>query len=336
MNNHETLMRRAIAMAETARTRARPNPWVGAVLVCADGSVHEGSTSEPGGPHAEIVALESARQRGHSTVNATLYSTLEPCSHTGRTGPCTMAIIDAGITRVVTALEDPDNKVCGQGHAALRNAGIDVVTDVCASEVREQLAAYICHRRTNRPYVTLKMAVTMDGCATIPGRQWITGERARTRVHELRADADVIVTGMGTIRADNPELTVRHVDGRSPRRVVLTSVGSTVPTDAAVQPCAQWSESLEALLDECGSNGDIHLMVEAGPKVARSFHEQGLVDRYVFHVAPVLCADSSALPAFDGLPAHTANDMWRGALAGITVLDQDIEVILERRKETTS
>lgn len=336
MNNHETLMRRAIAMAETARTRARPNPWVGAVLVCSDGSVHEGATSEPGGPHAEVVALESARRGGISTVGATLYSTLEPCSHTGRTGPCTSAIINAGISRVVTALEDPDTKVSGQGHAALRNAGIDVITDVCVSDVREQLAAYICHRRTNRPFVTLKMAVTMDGCATIPGRRWITGDRARTRVHELRADADVIVTGIGTVRADNPELTVRHIAGRSPRRVVLTRSGSTVPTDAAVQPCTQWSGSLDELLDKCGSNGDIHMMVEAGPKVARSFHEQRLVDRYVFHVAPTLCADPSALPAFDGLPAHTATDMWRGALTAITVLDQDIEVILESRKETTS
>lgn len=336
MNDHETLMRRAIAMAETARTRARPNPWVGAVLLCADGSIHEGATSEPGGPHAEIVALELAHRAGHSTVGATLYSTLEPCSHSGRTGPCTKAIIDAGITRVITAIEDPDVKVSGQGHDELRRAEIEIISNVCATEVRTQLAAYICHRRTNRPYVTMKMAITIDGFATVPSRKWITGDRARTRVHELRADADVIVTGMGTVRADNPELTVRHVAGRSPRRVVLTSTGSTVPTNAAVQPCAEWSGPLEALLDECGSNGDIHMMVEAGPKVARSFHEQGLVDRYIFHVAPMLCADPSALPAFDGLPAHTATDMWRGALTAISVLDQDIEVILECRKETTS
>ncbi len=336
MNDHETLMRRAIAMAETARTRARPNPWVGAVLVCSDGSIHDGATSEPGGPHAEIVALQSAMRGGHSTVGATLYSTLEPCSHTGRTGPCTKAIIDAGVARVVTSLEDPDTKVSGRGHAELRGAGVEVVTDVCASDVHTQLAAYIRHRLTSRPYVTLKMAVTIDGYATVPNRKWITGDVARSRVHELRADADVIVTGMGTVRADNPRLDVRHVAGRSPRRVVLASRDGSVPTDAAVQPCTEWTGPLEELLDQCGAQGDIHLMVEAGPKVARSFHEQGLVDRYVFHVAPVVCGDPSALPAFDGLPAHTATDMWRGALTGISVLDQDIEVILERRKETTS
>ena len=130
MTNHEALMRRAMHMAETARLHARPNPWVGAVLVCTNGAIHEGATQSPGNAHAEIVALQSAAAAGDSTVGATLYTTLEPCSHIGRTGPCTEAIIAAGITHVVSAIADPDAKVAGTGFAALRAANIEVTEEV--------------------------------------------------------------------------------------------------------------------------------------------------------------------------------------------------------------
>ena len=160
MTNHEALMRRAMHLAETARIHARPNPWVGAVVVCVDGTIYEGATQPPGGPHAEIDALNSAREAGADIRGATLYSTLEPCSHTGRTGPCTEAIISAGITRVVSAISDPDEHVAGSGFDALRAAGIEVITDVLANEVTEQLAPYLHHRRTGRAFVMLKMATT--------------------------------------------------------------------------------------------------------------------------------------------------------------------------------
>ena len=137
MEKHRTLMRRAMHMAGTARMHARPNPWVGAVLSCADGSLFEGATQPPGGPHAEIVALEAARRAGVDTNGALLVTTLEPCSHTGRTGPCTDAIIAAGVATVVSAVADPDTKVAGSGFARLRDAGIDVVEGVCADEVTE-------------------------------------------------------------------------------------------------------------------------------------------------------------------------------------------------------
>ena len=194
MTNHEALMRRAMDMAETARLHARPNPWVGAVLVCTNGAVHEGATQSPGNAHAEVVAVQSAASAGDSTIGATLYTTLEPCSHTGRTGPCTEAIITAGITHVVSAIADPDSKVAGTGFAALRAAGIEVTEGVCAVEVAQQLSPYLHHRRTGRPFVMLKMATTLDARTSIPnGPRWLTGDIARTRVHQLRAQSDAIV-----------------------------------------------------------------------------------------------------------------------------------------------
>lgn len=335
MTNHETLMRRAMHMATTARIHARPNPWVGAVLVCVDGSVYEGATQPPGGPHAEIVALNAARDGKSDVRGATLYSTLEPCSHTGRTGPCTDAIISAGVACVVAAIADPDSQVAGTGFGALRAAGVEVITDVLADEVSVQLAPYLHHRRTGRAFVMLKMASTLDARTAIPnGPRWITGEEARVRVHQLRAESDAIVVGSGTVIADDPELTVRHVDGKSPRRVVLSRSGS-VSASAKVQPCDVWSESLEDLLDSLGNDGVLQLMVEGGPTVATAFHEQGLVDRYVFHIAPVVSGSDSASGVFIGDDALALSDCH---LVSATALGQDIEIILDpiRKKVGTS
>ena len=326
MTNHEALMRRAMHMAETARIHARPNPWVGAVVVCVDGTVYEGATQPPGGPHAEIVALNSARAAGADVRGATLYSTLEPCSHTGRTGPCTAAIISAGITCVVSAISDPDEHVAGSGFDALRAAGIEVITDVLADEVSEQLAPYIHHRRTGRPFVMLKMATTLDARTAIPnGPRWITGEEARVRVHQLRAESDAIVVGAGTIAADNPELTVRHVDGKSPRRIVL-SRSASVPATAKVQPCEVWSSSLDELLDSLGSEGVIQLMVEGGATIATAFHEQHLINRYVFHIAPIVSGSDNAPGVFAGDEPLPLTDC---RLVSATALGADLEIVME-------
>ena len=332
MEKHLTLMRRAMHMAGTARMHARPNPWVGAVLQCVDGSVFEGATQPPGGPHAEIVALNAARDAGADTVGALLVTTLEPCSHTGRTGPCTGAIIAAGIATVVSAIADPDTKVAGSGFAQLRSAGIEVVEGVCADEVTEQLLPYLHHRRTARPFVLAKMATTLDARTSIPdGPRWITGETARMRVHELRAQSDAIVTGAGTVRCDDPELTVRHVDGPSPRRVVLTN--GAIGDDARVHPCTTWNRDLGLLLDELGADGVIQVMVEAGPTVAQSFHSRGLIDRWVFHVAPVVSGSATAPGVFtDSRP----NPLSLGRLVSTSRLGDDIELIIDPIKETAA
>jgi diaminohydroxyphosphoribosylaminopyrimidine deaminase/5-amino-6-(5-phosphoribosylamino)uracil reductase len=237
--NDQQAMQIAINAANRARLISRPNPWVGAVVVTQSGEIFEGSTSRPGGPHAEINALTSA---GKLARGATLYSTLEPCNHTGRTGPCTQAIIGAGITRVVVGITDPDPKVSGSGIARLREAGISVDVGVLADVVTSQLKAYIHHRTTKRPFVVLKMAATLDGRTAAPDgtSMWITGETARKRVQQLRAESDAVLVGANTVRIDDPQLTVRDVEGDSPRRIVLGEVAKS----ARVNPCTQWRGAL--------------------------------------------------------------------------------------------
>ena len=330
MNHQEAHMRRAMHMAETAHIHARPNPWVGAVLVCADGSVFEGATQPPGGPHAEIVALRAAQSAGVSTVDATMYSTLEPCSHTGRTGPCADAIIEAGITTVVSAITDPDSQVAGDGFTRLRENGVEVIEGVCATEVRAQLAPYIHHRTTGRPFVMLKMAGTLDARSSIPnGPRWITGEAARTRVHQLRAESDAILVGAETVRTDNPELTVRHVDGPSPRRIVLSRSGN-IPADAAVHPCTVWNKPVEELLDTLGSDGVIQLMVEGGPTIATEFHDRGLINQYVFHIAPIVSGSENAPGLFSG---DAATPLTHCTVVSTTAFGDDIEIIMNAHTE---
>jgi len=325
MINHEALMRRAMHMAQTARSHARPNPWVGAVLVCTNGAVHEGATQSPGNAHAEIMALRSASAAGDSTLGATLYTTLEPCSHTGRTGPCTEAIIAAGITHVVSAIADPDSKVAGAGFASLRAAGIEVTEGVCAEEVAQQLAPYLHHRRTGRPFVMLKMATTLDARTALPnGPRWLTGEVARTRVHQLRAESDAILVGAGTVRNDDPELTVRLVDGSSPRRIVLSH--SAIDASAKVHPCTVWSQDLESLLDSLGDEGVLQLMVEGGPTVASAFHHLGLINQYVFHIAPIVSGNAEAPGVFIG---DIQQELSHCAVISTTALGDDVEIVLQ-------
>ena len=322
--NDERMMRLAVDTACTARLRSRPNPWVGAVVVAQNGEVFTGATLEPGNAHAEVVALNAA---AHHASGSTLFSTLEPCNHTGRTGPCTQAIIDAGVSRVVVGTLDPDSKVSGSGVQKLRNAGLTVDVGVLEQEVKQQLAAYLHHRATGRPFVVLKMASTIDGriAAADGSSKWITGETARKRVHQLRAESDAIVVGAGTVRADDPSLTVRDADGPSPRRIVL----GTIDASAKVHPCTQWTGSLPDLLDTLGKEGVVQLLVEGGARVAASFHRERLINQYIMHIAPVIAGGDNAAGVFAGPAASTMADMWRGRIVSTTNLDGDIEIILE-------
>ena len=212
MTLDEQLMARAVTVADGARLDAPPNPWVGALVVVNAEVIAEGATSAPGGDHAEVVALAHAGQRARG---ATLVVTLEPCDHVGRTGACTEAILAAGIARVVVGLVDPDSQVAGRGIEHLRAAGLEVSVGVGAPLVDEQLAPYLWHRRTGRPYVLAKVAATLDGVIAMADgtSQWITGEGARVDAHELRAQSQAIIVGAATVRADDPRLTAR-VHGR--------------------------------------------------------------------------------------------------------------------------
>lgn len=320
-------MRRAVDIADTARLRSRPNPWVGAVLSCRDGREFVGATEEPGGRHAEIVALDAARAAGADPRGAVLTVTLEPCSHTGRTGPCTERIIADGIATVRVGIVDPDPRVAGTGIGRLRAAGVNVETGSCAHRITGQLAPYLHHRRTGRPFVLLKIATTLDARTTNPGGpRWITGEAARRRVHELRAQSDAIIVGIGTVLADDPRLTVRDAEGPSPRRIVLSSGVRALPEDARVRPCQVRSGTLDSLLDELGSEGVVQVMVEGGPTVAGAFHRAGLVQQYVFHVAPVVSSGIGAMPVFVGDEPFESAAM---RLVSTCALGDDLEIVLE-------
>lgn len=320
-------MRLAIEAAAAARQRTAPNPWVGCAIRLRDGSVVTGATEPPGGAHAEIVALGVADAAGADVRGATLATTLEPCDHTGRTGPCTEALISAGIGRVLVGVLDPDEQVSGAGIRRLTEAGIEVVTDVLADDVTEQLAAYLHHRRTGRPYVILKLASTVDGRTAAPDGQseWITGIEARTDVHQMRAESQGILVGAGTVRADDPALTVRLVDGPDPRRIVLGSA----PTGAKVHPCTEWVGPISDLLDQLGDEGVVQLMVEGGANVASEFHDAGLIDRYVLYVAPAIFGGEDAHPLFVGGGAPTMNDLRRGRFVSTRLLGVDLRLDIE-------
>lgn len=316
-------MARAVELAASVRTETSPNPWVGCVVVAPDGSWFGGATEPPGGRHAERVALDAA---GEQARGAAVYVTLEPCAHHGRTPPCADALIAAGVARVVVAVEDPDPNVAGQGIARLRAAGIDVEVGASAGEVEEQLAPYLKHRRTGRPWVVLKLAASLDGRTAAPdgSSRWITSAEARADAHRLRAESDAVLVGAGTVRADDPELTVRLVEGRDPLRVVL----GTAPPGAKVHPCLELSGDLGAVLDELGRRGVLQLMVEGGATVAGAFHRAGLVDRYVLYLAPVLFGGDDARALFSGPGAATMDAVWRGEIVSVRTVGPDLRVEL--------
>lgn len=303
---NEQPMERAIRLA--GEYRPHPNPRVGAVIVSGDGRViGEGAHVRPGLPHAEVVALTSA---GESPAGSTMYVTLEPCNHTGRTGPCAQAIIQAGVTKVVIGLVDPDARVAGTGIAALREAGIDVVMADHSKELEELDPGYLHHRRTGRPRFTLKSALTLDGQVAARDRtsQWITGEEARLDGHRLRAQSDAVLVGAGTVIDDDPRLDVRlpGYDGPQPRPVVVAGDrqlrpdaqvlerGALVvssgeleqPGEVVVVPAGPHGRpDLPAVAEALGQLGFLDILIEAGPTLAAEMWAAGLVDRGVWYMA---------------------------------------------------
>lgn len=328
-------MVRAISAAATVRCTTSPNPWVGAVVRTADGRFHEGATAPPGGPHAEVTAIAKA---GEMARGATLYVTLEPCGHTGRTPPCTEAILEAGIARVVVGIQDPDPQVSGRGIEALRQAGVEVTVGVQSDQVRAQLTPYVRHRETGRPWVVLKLAATLDGGTAAPNgsSQWITSPEARADGHRLRAESDALVVGAGTVRRDDPSLTVRDYHVASPyaegvdrakvdpRRIVLGAVSP----EARVNPCTEYSGDLGDLLDQLGGEGVMQLLVEGGSGVAGEFHRAGLVDRYVVYLAPALFGGEDAKGLFGGQGVFDISELWRGGFSSVERVGADLRIEL--------
>jgi len=282
-------LERALALAERGRGKVGDHPLVGAVVVRDGETVGEGWYEYDEVDHAETKALAQAGERARG---ATLYVTLEPCSHHGRTPPCADAVVAAGVARVVVGSGDPNPKVDGRGIARLREAGIDVEL-VDSFEARRQNEGWRTWVRLGRPFVAYKAAVTLDGRVTVPGSRWVSGEKSRRHVHELRADADAVAVGMGTVRADDPRLDARGVEAlRQPRRLAFGR--GPLPAGSELElRSGQLEDELRAL----AADGVQTLLLEGGPTLATAFLEADLVDKLLLFVAPTL---SGSGPRFLG------------------------------------
>jgi diaminohydroxyphosphoribosylaminopyrimidine deaminase / 5-amino-6-(5-phosphoribosylamino)uracil reductase len=317
-----------------------PNPPVGAVILAADGSVAgEGATAPPGGPHAEVRALEQAGERARG---GTAVVTLEPCAHTGRTAPCTDALLAAGIARVVIAVPEP-TELAGGGAARLRAAGVDVVLGVQQREAEEgALASWLTGVRRHRPHVVWKVGATLDGrvAAADGTSRWITGSEARAAVHRLRATCDAVVVGSGTALADDPRLTVRDPGGRDAARQPLRVVadrrgrlpGGARVLDGAAPTHVSTAGTPRELLGELFARGVRRVLLEGGPSLAAAFLRDGLVDEMVLHVAPTLLGAGPSLVGDLGI--GTLGDALPLEVVDVTRLGGDVQLRLRPTRHT--
>ena len=358
-------MARALALAELGRGSTRPNPMVGAVVVSDGQVVGEGHHVRAGEPHAEIHALKDA---GEAARGATVYVTLEPCCFRGRTGPCTEALIEAGVSRVVVGAPDPNPRVAGGGVARLREAGLEVTTGVLEDPCWELNVAFNHWVTTGRPLVVLKLATSLDGriAAATGASQWITGAHARREVHAMRAHLDAIMVGSGTAIADNPRLTARDVPtpGGQPVRVLVDGQLRVPPTAALYDTpgevivattvsSGEVAESLRAsgaellTLHEGGSHVDMvgllealgsrepnpitSVLVEGGSGLSTALIEADLVDRLHLFIAPTLMG-GDGLAALGSLGVSHPDDAPRFEVLHVQTLGDDLEVALTRRR----
>lgn len=338
-DTERTAMTRAVELAGRGAAEVLPNPVVGCVILTHDGrTVGEGWHERYGEAHAEVNALRAA---GSAADGATAVVTLEPCNHTGRTGPCAQALIAAGVARVVIANSDPWAPASG-GAETLRAAGIDVVTGVLADEAADVNRVWLTGIRAQRPFVTFKTGMTIDGRVAAPDgtSRWITSPESRADVHRLRQRVDTMLVGSGTVLADDPLLTVRDADGqplpRQPLRVVADSDART-PADAKVrnEDAETWIATaaevgggtrvdLAALLDRLWVRGRRHVLLEGGPRLAAAMFDAGLVDEVLVYLAPtVLGAGRSAV---DGGAATTLTDAHSLELREVTRIGPDVRL----------
>lgn len=349
-------MARALQLAARGLETTTPNPRVGCVILRAGQTVGEGWHQRAGGPHAEVHALRAA---GEAARGATAYVTLEPCSHHGRTPPCADALIAAGIARVVAAMTDPNPLVAGQGLARLQAAGIAVTSGLLESDARELNIGFVSRMTRGRPWLRLKAAATLDGKTALNNgvSQWITGPAARTDGHRWRARACAILTGIGTVKADDPQLTVRAVPcQRQPLRVVVDARLELPPTarildgnpvlvacaqadparrdalaarnaEVLVMPNSAGKVDLPALLQELGRRGINEVHAEAGFKLNGSLWREGCVDELLLYLAPTLVGDAAQglfnLPTIHHLDAQTKLRLW-----DLRQIGEDIRLIL--------
>lgn len=358
MDHDIGFMNRALELAAQPAFTS-PNPRVGAVVVRDGAIIGEGTHQGAGTPHAERLALQGVDARG-----ATIYVNLEPCSHVGRTPPCAPALIEAGIAKVVVAIQDPDPRVAGQGFDLLRSQGVEVVVGVLADEAERLNRSYLHHRQTRRPFVTLKLALSLDGklAAGDGSSRWITSEASRRRVHARRLQADAVLVGAGTVLADDPSLTVRDVEAkRQPVRVVcdatgktqaaarLFSSGETLMVTTISCPHAvktAWKEAgaevitvpqdrtgrvaLDQMIETLGTRGWLEVYCEGGAEIATSLLREDLVDRLEIDRGPLLIGDQGL--GVGDLGISTMNEASRWTLVEHEANGDDVTTIYERRR----
>ncbi len=354
----EEYMQRALALAVKAEGDTSPNPMVGCVIVDDEGNiVGEGYHHKAGEPHAEVNALAEAK---HLAKGATAYVTLEPCAHYGRTGPCCVALARAGIKKVVVACTDPNPKVAGQGIEYLRLQGVEVVTGVCEKEALRLNERFFTWITKERPFITLKYAMTLDGkiATANADSKWITGEAARTFAHRLRRQHDAVLVGIGTVVADDPELTTRMVQGKNPVRVVLDTKLRISLMATVLNPVAETiiftgmeadedkANALNALpnvevvrlsaeegklpiakvVAALAERGITSLLVEGGSSVHGAFYDAGLADRVYAFVAPKIIGGKNALTAVGGEGSEFVAEGWLLEEVEVQKLGTDIMV----------
>lgn len=348
-------MARALRLAERGAYTTRPNPMVGCVLAHGDEVVGEGWHQRKGGAHAEVFALQAAGERAKG---ATAYVTLEPCAHTGRTGPCAQALIEAGVARVVAAMRDPFPKVDGAGFEALRNAGITTEFGLMEVQARELNNGFLARIERGRPWLRVKLATSLDGRTAMASgdSKWISGEASRQDVHRWRARSGALMTGAGTVLADDPHLTVRFEDDTAfvpPLRVILDPGLATVarghvregdaPTLYLHAPDAKLPRGIEvdhvavpvqggrfdpeAVLRLLAQREINEVQMEAGATLAGAFLNAGLVDELLLYVAPVLLGER-ARPLFDGLHIDAMAQRVNMQRVDSTVVGEDFRLLL--------
>ena len=356
------MMARALRLAERAVFTTRPNPMVGCVLVHGDEVVGEGWHQRKGGPHAEVFALQAA---GDRAKGATAYVTLEPCAHHGSTGPCADALIAAGVTRVVAAMRDPFPQVDGAGFDKLRAAGIAVESGLMEAQSRELNRGFLSRIERGRPWLRVKLASSLDGRSAMASgdSKWISGEASRNDVQQWRARSGALLTGAGTVLADDPQLTVRLDEGSEfvpPLRVVLDPGLATVargrvregdaPTlylhapeakpprglqaDHVAVPVRNGRFDLDAVVRLLATRGINEVQVEAGATLAGAFLAAGLVDELLLYIAPVLLGER-ARPLFDGLHIDAMAERLRLRTVDSRSVGGDLRLLLRPEGMTT-
>jgi len=359
-------MDQALALAERGRGGVEPNPLVGAVIVCDGRLVGQGWHRRFGGPHAEVEAIHAAGEEAHGS---TLYVTLEPCCHYGKTPPCTDAILKAGIRRVVAAIEDPDPRVGGQGLCQLTNAGITVEMGCRAGKARQINAPYLKLLATGRPYVHAKWAMSLDGKIATREFQsrWLTGDAARLDSHRLRARMDAIIVGAGTVRHDDPLLTARPAGARTLCRIILASkadvplqsrvIGSarespvivvagtkveparqealaSAGCEVLMMPASQGRPRIMSLLEELGRRRMTNVLVEGGTQVLGAFFDAGEIDEVHVYIAPILIGGQGAPAPIGGKGVQSVAAAFQLNQWSCRALERDY--VIEARRSTST